>query len=101
MKIDSDDDKDGDDGAPKVGLAFPVQGHRMRVPADPAVFRKYQPLRMPADIRVRKGHSWSDQMGIAVGLLSDRNRDDLLTWVKDVSRHSREEAVRTTRCRCC
>ena len=46
---------------------------------------KYQPLRMPADIRVRKGHSWSDQMGIAVGLLSDRNRDDLLTWVKDVS----------------
>lgn len=42
-------------------------------------------MRMPADIKVKKGMSWAEEMGVAVGLLSNMNRDDLLTWVKDVS----------------
>lgn len=45
----------------------------------------YKPLRMPADITIKKGMSWAEEMGVAVGLLSEMNRDDLLTWVKDVS----------------
>jgi hypothetical protein len=46
-----------------------------------------KPLRMPADIKIKKGMSWREEMGVAVGLLSEMNRDDLLTWVKDVSSH--------------
>lgn len=42
-------------------------------------------MRMPADIKVKKGMSWAEEMGVAVGLLSNMNRDDLLQWVKDVN----------------
>lgn len=41
---------------------------------------------MPQEIVVKKklGYSWSQEVGIAVALLTDMNRDDLITWVKDV-----------------
>jgi replication fork protection complex subunit Tof1/Swi1 len=47
-------------------------------------------LRMPAELEIKKskGYSWSQQVGIAVALLSNENRDDLLTWIKDVSWHT-------------
>lgn len=46
---------------------------------------------MPQEIVIKRklGFSWSQEVGIAVALLSDMHRDDLIDWVKRVSRHCR------------
>lgn len=44
---------------------------------------------MPQEIVIKRklGFSWSQEVGVAVALLTDMNRDDLISWVKDVSTH--------------
>lgn len=52
-------------------------------------------LRMPAELEIKKSknYSWSQQVGIAVALLSNENRDDLITFIKDVGQNKRSCAV--------
>ena len=33
---------------------------------------------------MKKGYSWSDQIGIAISLLVDGGRRDLVTWTQEV-----------------
>ena len=40
--------------------------------------------RFPQDVEVKKGFSWSDQLGIAVASLVDANQEDLVKWTKEV-----------------
>jgi replication fork protection complex subunit Tof1/Swi1 len=38
-----------------------------------------------ADVQIKKGHSWSDQIGIAIAVLVENGKLELITWTKDVS----------------
>lgn len=38
----------------------------------------------PAEVQVKRGHSWSEQLGIAVGCLVENGRQELLDWAKEV-----------------
>jgi replication fork protection complex subunit Tof1/Swi1 len=40
--------------------------------------------RFPADVQVKKGYSWSEQLGIAIAALVDGGEGELVDWVKDV-----------------
>lgn len=40
---------------------------------------------MPAEVEIREEWSETQKLGIAIALLSDRNEEFLLDWVKDVS----------------
>lgn len=40
---------------------------------------------MPAELQIKGNYTWSQQLGIAIAKLSDSDRLDLITWVKDVS----------------
>jgi replication fork protection complex subunit Tof1/Swi1 len=42
---------------------------------------------MPAEVKVKKGHSWSEQVGIAVRALQEGENEELVVWTKDVSIH--------------
>jgi replication fork protection complex subunit Tof1/Swi1 len=37
------------------------------------------------DLQIRKGYSWSDQVGIAIALLVENGKSRLVEWTKDVS----------------
>jgi len=37
------------------------------------------------EVQVKKGYSWSEQVGIAVAALVEDSQRDLVEWVKDVS----------------
>lgn len=39
------------------------------------------------EVQVKKGYSWSEQIGIAVAALVEEGKSELVEWVKDVSRH--------------
>ncbi|TFK28235.1 timeless-domain-containing protein [Coprinopsis marcescibilis] len=39
-----------------------------------------------AELYVKKGYSWSDQLGIAISALVDTDRKDLVVWVQDLLR---------------
>ena len=39
------------------------------------------------EVQVKKGYSWSEQIGIAVAALVEDGKSELAEWVKDVSRH--------------
>lgn len=41
--------------------------------------------RFPAELSVKKGYSWSEQVGIVVASLVEAGQQDLIDWVKDVS----------------
>jgi hypothetical protein len=40
--------------------------------------------RFPADVQVKKGYSWSEQLGIAIAALVEGGEGELVEWVKDV-----------------
>lgn len=40
--------------------------------------------RFPPDVQVKKGYSWSEQLGIAIAALVDGGQEDLIGWVQDV-----------------
>ncbi|EPQ50778.1 timeless-domain-containing protein [Gloeophyllum trabeum ATCC 11539] len=40
--------------------------------------------RFPPDVQVKKGYSWSEQVGIAVACLTDDGKRELVEWVKDI-----------------
>lgn len=39
--------------------------------------------RFPPDVEVKKGYSWSDQLGIAIACLVDSNQDELVKWTAE------------------
>ena len=39
------------------------------------------------EVQVKKGYSWSEQIGVAVAALVEDGKSELVEWVKDVSRH--------------
>lgn len=41
--------------------------------------------RFPPDVQVKKGYSWSEQLGIAVAALAEAGASELVDWTKDVS----------------
>jgi len=41
--------------------------------------------RFPPDVEVKKGYSWSDQLGIAVANLVEGGQKELVNWTQDVS----------------
>lgn len=41
--------------------------------------------RFPPEVQVKKGYSWSDQLGIAIAALTDDGQDNLIEWLKSVS----------------
>lgn len=40
--------------------------------------------RFPPDVQVKKGYSWSEQLGIAIGCLVEDGKTELIDWVKQV-----------------
>lgn len=40
------------------------------------------------EVQVKKGYSWSEQIGIAVAALVEEGKSELVEWVKDVSGHA-------------
>ena len=40
--------------------------------------------RFPADVQVKKGFTWSEQLGIAIAALVEGGERQLVDWVKDV-----------------
>jgi replication fork protection complex subunit Tof1/Swi1 len=40
--------------------------------------------RFPPDVQVKKGFSWSEQLGIAIAVLVEGGEQELVAWVKDV-----------------
>ncbi|KAH9811884.1 timeless protein-domain-containing protein [Melampsora americana] len=47
---------------------------------------KRKPLKLPAEIVVTPGLTWSQKLGVAIGLLVDNNKSDLVEQVKDTLR---------------
>ena len=41
--------------------------------------------RFPAEVEVKKGYSWSDQLGIAIAALVEASQEDLVKWAQEVS----------------
>lgn len=39
---------------------------------------------IPTDVQVKKGYSWSEQLGIAIACLVDNGQQNLIDWVKEV-----------------
>lgn len=50
--------------------------------------RTVEDRRFPADVQVKKGWSWSEQVGIAVKALVEAEKRGLVEWAKGVSRNS-------------
>ncbi|KDR76874.1 hypothetical protein GALMADRAFT_245966 [Galerina marginata CBS 339.88] len=40
--------------------------------------------RFPPDVEVKKGYSWSDQLGIAIASLLEASQEELINWTKEV-----------------
>lgn len=40
------------------------------------------------EVQIKKGYSWSEQIGIAVAALVEEGNSELVEWAKDVSRHA-------------
>jgi len=41
--------------------------------------------RFPAEVEVKKGYSWSDQLGITIAALVEASQGDLVKWAQEVS----------------
>lgn len=42
--------------------------------------------RFPPDVGIKKGYSWSDQLGIVIAALVEAAQTDLVTWTQQVYR---------------
>ncbi|KZT26081.1 timeless-domain-containing protein [Neolentinus lepideus HHB14362 ss-1] len=40
--------------------------------------------RFPPDVQVKKGYSWSEQLGIAIACLTEDGKHELVEWIKDI-----------------
>lgn len=40
--------------------------------------------RFPPDVQVKKGYSWSEQLGIAIAALVENGESQLVDWAKNV-----------------
>lgn len=40
--------------------------------------------KFPPDVEVKKGYSWSDQLGITIASLVEAGETELIHWTKDV-----------------
>lgn len=40
--------------------------------------------RFPPEVEVKKGYSWSDQLGIVIACLIDSNQEELVKWTTEV-----------------
>lgn len=79
--IKGEPDESEDDG-PKVGVT-----HSSAILQCSDLFHlSLQFLKVPQEIIIKRklGFSWSQEVGIAVALLTDMDRDDLIDWVKQV-----------------
>lgn len=43
-------------------------------------------MRFPPDVQIKKGYSWSDQLGIAIAVLVEANQTALVNWTLEVSK---------------
>ncbi|THH04072.1 hypothetical protein EW145_g5791 [Phellinidium pouzarii] len=43
-----------------------------------------QESKLPPDVQVKKGYSWSEQLGIAIGCLVEKEEQELIDWVKEI-----------------
>ncbi|OAX37898.1 timeless-domain-containing protein [Rhizopogon vinicolor AM-OR11-026] len=41
-------------------------------------------IKFPAEVQVKKGYSWSEQIGIAIAALVEDGKTELVEWVKDI-----------------
>jgi len=46
------------------------------------------PSHFPPDVRVKRGHSWSEQLGIAIACLCEKGERQLVEWTKGVGQSS-------------
>ncbi|KAI0033017.1 timeless protein-domain-containing protein, partial [Vararia minispora EC-137] len=49
-----------------------------------ALERDVEDTRFPPDVQVKKGHSWSEEVGIAMAALAGAGKADLIEWTKDI-----------------
>ncbi|KXN83811.1 Topoisomerase 1-associated factor 1 [Leucoagaricus sp. SymC.cos] len=47
--------------------------------------------RFPPDVRVKKGYSWSDQLGIVIAALAEAAQTGLITWAKEIIITARDQ----------
>ena len=45
----------------------------------------YLDNKRPAEVQVKRGYSWSQQLGIAIACLVEKGEEKLIDWVKEVS----------------
>ncbi|KAH9931521.1 timeless protein-domain-containing protein [Fomitopsis serialis] len=45
---------------------------------------KVEDTRFPQDVQVKKGYSWSEQLGIAIACLVEEGKIELIDWVKQI-----------------
>lgn len=44
----------------------------------------YLDNKRPPEVQVKRGYSWSQQLGIAIACLVDKGEQKLIDWVKEV-----------------
>ena len=44
--------------------------------------------KFPTEVQVKKGYSWSEQIGIGIAALVEDGKAELVEWVKDVRKHN-------------
>jgi replication fork protection complex subunit Tof1/Swi1 len=54
--------------------------------------------RFPPDVEVKKGYSWSDQLGIAIAALVEASHSDFLKWTTEESHDSFFESILSDFC---
>lgn len=59
----------------------PAKGARALDPENDAVLEN----RWPADVHVKKGYTWEQQLAIAVRILAEDEKQAMIDWVKEVS----------------
>ncbi|KAF2424919.1 timeless-domain-containing protein [Tothia fuscella] len=52
---------------------------------------KEKKIRAPAELEVKPGMEWDEQLGVAVGVLINQNKSDDINWVKGVLENAKEE----------
>jgi replication fork protection complex subunit Tof1/Swi1 len=45
----------------------------------------------PAELEVKPGMEWDEQIGVAVGVLINQNKSDAIGWVKDIVSNAKDE----------
>jgi replication fork protection complex subunit Tof1/Swi1 len=47
--------------------------------------------RPPAELEIKPGMGWDEQLGVAVGVLINQNKSDAIAWVKIIISSAKEE----------